>query len=323
MGRRVTWLVVAAVTAIAVAAAVEALRGVDVREARPTPTTTEDRPAAAAAALPVPISGRESVRALLQAARADGVVYFGDRRCRLRTLDVPEVWWRPEPDRPVPCRFTADAAGTVHPDEVRIQPRSGLGAVCHESGVDVFDREGIGLMAVPGACAPAWRPDGSLTLVRDGELVLVSRLRERRVVLSRDDIARAVGEGTRLLEVAWLDDAVYAAAMRRGDEVVLAFFREAELLAPPALASSRIGDLRAGRGVVAARTGHGAGAITFVSRARGVLVSVDGGRAVSWSPDGTVAAVAGRSDVSFVAPAARRVERLALVVTDLEWLASD
>jgi hypothetical protein len=54
-----------------------------------------------------------------------------------------------------------------------------------------------------------------------------------------------------------------------------------------------------------------------------VLVSVDGGRAVSWSPDGTVAAVAGGSDVSFVAPAVGRVERLALVVTDLEWLASN
>ncbi|MGH3005780.1 MAG: hypothetical protein ACRDOS_07765 [Gaiellaceae bacterium] len=321
MGRRVTWVVVGAVAAVAVAAAVEALRGVSSPQAGsgpPSPTTAERAPAAVAQPA-LPISGREDVQALLEAAGGSGVLYFADRTCRLRTLELPGVDWRPEPNRPVPCRFTADASGAVSPDGVRIEPQSGLRAVCHESGIDVFDRDGTGLLGHRGACAPAWRPDGTLTFIRDGELVLAPGLRETRVLLSRGDLARAVGHGASLEEVAWFDDDEYAAAVRRGSEVVLAVFRGAELVLPPSFSAPSIEGLRATRRSVAARTGGSESGVRFLSRGGRELLAVPGGHAVSWSPGGTVAAVAARSAVVFVDPATRERAPLALVATDLEW----
>jgi hypothetical protein len=317
MGRRVTWLVVGAVAALAVAAAVEALRGEP--EARPTPTTTPERRQAASARPAVAISGQEGVRALLEAAGASGVLYFGDRTCRLRTLLLPAAQWRPEPNRPVPCRFTVDPGGAVHPGEVRVEPESGLRAVCHESGIDVFDRAWLALASFPGACAPAWRADGSLSFVRDGELVLVPNLRDEHVLLSRADVTTTLRAGSRLLEAAWFDDDTYAAAVRRGRETRLAVFRGNKLVARPTFSSPRIDELRTTGRVVAARTGTSGPAITFLSRTGREILTVQGGHSVSWSPRGAVAAVAGRAVVVFVDPATRVRAPLALIATDLEW----
>jgi hypothetical protein len=316
MGRRVTWIVVTGVAAVAVAASVEALRGEP--EARLSPTTSPRRPAAASPPPVLPISGREEVRGLLE-TRARGVLYVGDRNCRLRTLLLPAAEWRSEPDQPVPCRFTVDAEGGVHPDDVRIDPRAQLRADCHESGVDVFDPDGFALASFRGACAPAWRPDGSLSFVRDGELVLAPGLRDERLLLSQGDVTRALGPGSRLLEAAWLDDVTYAAAVRRGRETALAIFRGDELAAPPSFSSPRIDGLRATGRFVAARTGTSGPAVTFISRAGREILTVEGGQSVSWSPGGTVAAVAAGAAIVFVDPARRDLEPLALVATDLEW----
>lgn len=317
MGRRVTWVVVTGVAAVAVAAAVETLRGGP--EASLAPTTTPERPQPAIVGPAVAISGQEGVRDLLEATGASGVLYFGDRTCRLRTLLLPEARWRPEPNRSVPCRFTVDAGGAVHPDEVRVEPESGLRAVCHEGGIDVLHREGAGLASFPGACAPAWRPDGSLSFVRDGELVLVPDLRDEHILLSRADVTTMLGAGSHLLEAAWFDEDTYAAAVRRGRETTLAVFRGNELVGRPTYSSPRLDELRTRRRVVAARTGTSGHAITFFSSRGREILTVEGGHSVSWSPSGTVAAVAGRALTIFVDPATRERAALALVATDLEW----
>lgn len=317
MGRRVTWIVVGAVAAVALAAAVDALD--DDPEARLTPASTRERPAAASTSGGVPIAGQEAVRDLLETARASGVLYFGDRGCRLRTLLLPAVEWRPGPNRPVPCRFTVDAEGAVHPDGVRIDAQSGLRAVCRGSRVTVFDRGRFALASFRDACAPAWRPDASLTFVRDGELVLALERREERVLLSQADLTRTLGPGSRLLEVAWFENDTYAAAVRRRRETMLAVFRDDELVAPPFFSSPRIDGLRATRRVVTARTATSGPAITFFSRTGREILTVEGGHSVSWAPGGTAAAVAGRTTTVFVDPARRERAPLALVATDLEW----
>ncbi|MGH3029483.1 MAG: hypothetical protein ACRDNE_01710 [Gaiellaceae bacterium] len=317
MGRRVTWVVVSAVAAVAVAATVEALRGEP--EARLTPTTTPERPQAARAAPILPISGRDDVRELLEAAGANGVLYLGDRNCRLRTLLLPAVEWRSQPNRPVPCRFTVDAAGGIHPDDVRIEPFSDLRADCHENRIEVFTPLGTSLASYRDACAPAWRYGGSLTFVRHGELVLSIDRHEERVLLTRADLAHALGPGSRLREVAWLDDEVYAANVRRPHETVLAVFRGDELVAPPSFSSPRIDGLRATGRLVAARTATSGPGITFFSHTGRELLTVEDGHSISWAPGGVVAAVATPSLLVFVAPATGERAPLALVATDLEW----
>ena len=316
MGRRVTWIVVAAVAALAVAATVEALQGDP--EARP-PTTTRERPAPASAPSRVPISGQEEVRGFLEMTGVSGVLYLGDPNCRLRTLVLPAVEWRSEPDRPVPCRFTVDQAGAVHPDRVQIEPQNGLRAVCRRTQVSLFDRGGMPLIAFPDACAPAWRPNGTLTFVRKGELVLVLDGRTQRVLLSESDVVHALGTGSRLLEVAWFDNEEFAASVRRGSQVSLAVFRGTELVLPPSFSSPRIDELQATRGAVAARTATRGPAITFFSRAGRQIATVEGGHSFSWSPGGTVAAVAASSLIVFVDPLRSERAALALVATDLEW----
>lgn len=316
MRRSVTWFLVGAVAAIAVAAAVEALG--DGSGARPAPTTTRERPAAPPRPV-VPISGQEDVRELLEAAGERGVLHFADRNCRLRTLLLPAVEWRPQPDRAVPCRFTIGAAGEVEPDEVRIERQSGLRAVCRGNGVEVFGRAGGRLTTFAGACAPAWRPDGSLAFVRDGGLVLAPEGRAERVLLSRGELGRALGRGSELLEAAWFDEETYAAAVRRGAETVVAVFRGSELRAPPSFSSPLVRDLRATDRMLAARTASRGPAVTFLSRAGREILTVDGGHSVSWSPGGLVAAVAGRAVLVFVNPSTRERAPLALVATDLEW----
>ena len=316
MGRRVTWVVVGAVAALAVAATVEALRREP--EAQST-TTSRERPAPASTPTRVPISGREEVRDLLETAGARGVLYLGDRNCRLRTLLLPAVEWRSQPERPVPCRFTVDLAGSVHPDDVRIETQTGVRAVCRGSRVDVFGQTGIALATFPDACAPAWRPDTSLSFVRDGELVLTPDLRNERVLLSRAELERALGPGSQLLEAAWFDDQTYAAAVRRGRETLVAVFRGTELVAQPSFSSPRIEGLRTTDRVVATRTATSGPAVTFLDRAGRAILTVEGGHSISWSPGELVAAVAGRGMLVFVNPHSRERAPLALVATDLEW----
>ncbi|MGH3112332.1 MAG: hypothetical protein ACRDOP_02565 [Gaiellaceae bacterium] len=317
MGRRVTWVVVSAVAAVAVAAAVEALRGEP--EAGLSPTTRPRRAADASTPPVLPISGREEVRDLLNAAGVSGVLYLGDRSCRLRTLLLPAVEWRPQPDRPVPCRFTVDLTGAVHPDGVRIEPQTGLRAVCRGGRVGLFGRSGAALATFPDACAPAWRYGGSLTFVRDGELVLALQGRDERVLLSRTELARALGPGSQVLEASWFDRETYAAAVRRPRETVLAVFRGDELVAPPSFSSPRIDGLRATGRLVAARTATSGPGITFFSYTGRELLTVEDGHSVSWAPGGVVAAVAARAVLVFVNPATRKRAPLALVATDLEW----
>ncbi|HEX2045660.1 MAG TPA: hypothetical protein VHF23_08550 [Gaiellaceae bacterium] len=186
------------------------------------------------------------------------------------------------------------------------------------TAVEVLTREGAVASRVLDACAPAWRPDGALTYVRDGELWLRPGEGPDHVVISGRDLASAVGPRAELEEVAWVDDRRLWAVVRHRREAVLVRFHDR--IGSVVFRARAVEGLRVDRdGALAARTaGDG---VTFFDPAGRRLLSVSG-EAVSWAPAGHVAAVAGRREIAFVAPGARRVERLALVATDLEWLPS-
>jgi hypothetical protein len=325
---RVTWLVVGAVAAVGLAAAVDGLRG-EGEAARPPGTTTastsEREPAGSAARgdleFPPPVlSSRARVLALLARAEARGALYVADMSCRLRALRLPEVEWLAEPAAPLaPCRFTVDANGLLFPDDAVFARGAELGAVCSDGAVGIFgERRPVALATVAG-CSPAWKPDGSLTVLRKGELVQATGLDQERVVLSHEDVVRALGPRTQLLEVAWLDNESFGVALRRNGLFELAVFRGRHLVARPSFSSTRIEGLQAGAsGLLAAETGTPQFAVSFFDRRGRLLLSV-GGRAFSWQPEGVVAAVAGRLQTLFVAPLTRDVASLPLFASDLEW----
>jgi hypothetical protein len=327
MNRRVTWLVVGAVAAVGLAAAVDALRGES--EAAPpletSPATTDERAPAGSNARnrledePPPLPHQERVRAVLEDAGATGALYVSDLNCRLRAFRLPTLEWLAEPAAVEgPCRFTINANGELFPDGTTFERAGEIGAHCRGNTVDVFNSpSGIGLRQVVG-CAPAWKPDGSLTVLRDGRLVQVTGLDQQRVLLSRD-IVRALGPEARLRSVAWIDNASFGTVVRRGGRYQLAVFDGKRLVGPPSFSSPRIEGLRTGgSGLLAAETGTPQAAVSFFDRRGRLLLSV-GGREFSWEPGGTVAAVAGRLEILFVAPLTGDVVPLSLVASDLEW----
>jgi hypothetical protein len=331
VGARVTWLVVAAVAAVGLAAAVDALRREGGAGAPPgaPPAAPSERELVGSNVRdrledePPPLPRREEVRRLLEDARATGALYVADLRCRLHALGLPEVEWLAEPAvRAGPCNFTVDGSGLLFPDDAVYTRGGEVGAVCREGAVSLFDEHHPALLERVDGCAPAWKPDGSLTFLRNGGLVQVTRRDREDVVLSRDDLVHELGPEARLLEVAWLDNSAFGAVFRRQGPPELAVFQGRRLVAQPSFSSSRIEGLRAGAsGLLAAETGTRQFAVSFFDRRGRLLLSVRG-RAFSWQPEGVIAAVAGRSHVLFVAPLTRDVISLPLFASDLEWRCS-
>jgi hypothetical protein len=186
---RASVIVVAGLIGLALAAAVDALRG-DGDEAERVPATVEIA----------------SPAADLRRAGVSGELYFTVRSghgCRLRALTLPSVrdaasfefeW----------CRFDVSGAGNVV-----------AGPPCPGDRVEVRAVD-----APPSSwrgCAPAWKPNGELTFVRAGDVVTPTRTLLRDVTR----LARlALGEGSRLAvhELAWLSDTRLAAVV--GDPTV-------------------------------------------------------------------------------------------------------
>jgi hypothetical protein len=199
-------LIVAALIAIGIAAAVDALRGSG--RASPPETTTRET-----AASPPP--AREPAESL-RGAGVTGTLYFTLRTaegCVLDTLALPDLeeggasqldW----------CGFDVSPEGHIV-----------TGPPCPGRRVDMHSADGS-LYSYRG-CAPAWRPEGTLTFVRNGDVVTSTETLVRKVAR----FARgALGRGSRLSvqELAWLTDvrlAVRVASPAVGTDVVIVLER--------------------------------------------------------------------------------------------------
>ena len=149
-----TWLVLAAVLAVAAAAAADALRG-GLRD-RDVKATT---PAAERRIVPPGVPSGFM-----------GTVFYSDPAdgCRLHSLRLVG-FTDAQPPNYSGCRFSLSPDGTRAAPEGSVwSPLGGVVAVPRRRGVRARDRRPAQTIVVRGR-APAFKPNGTLTQVRDGE----------------------------------------------------------------------------------------------------------------------------------------------------------
>jgi hypothetical protein len=274
----------------------------------------------------IPVSARDldwtadellGAAAALREAGLRGVLTYADDDCRLRALTLPDLADHPASSERQ-CRLTGLVArrfGQPVGDPQRI-----LVARCRSGRIELSELGGPILSRAPG-CVPAWRPDGTLTAVRNGELV---SLFPTRVLLSRAGLARELGGDFGIVEAAWLSQTTVAAVVRAtppsATPDLLAVFRAGRLVARPAAFGTGMSGLRVSPegNFAAARSSRGA--IVLDGEGRRVRLPV-GVRALSWSPD-EAWIVATRGDeivfFPFDEPSSPGI-RLPLVARDLVW----
>jgi hypothetical protein len=205
-----TWLALAAVLVVAAAAVADSLHG-GLRESEASPTPTVAR-----RIVPPGVP-----------AGFMGSVFYSDPHdgCRLHSLSLPGFTSAPPP-KFRSCRFSLSPDGErAAAHQAAWSPLGGLVAVPRGAAFDLEVAEGR-RVRVRGS-APSFKPDGSLTYVRAGELVEWSvscRPGDRLFTLPGDNATarciRPLLRPARLRSLAWLSDTRLAAVTEGGALVV-------------------------------------------------------------------------------------------------------
>jgi len=263
------------------------------------------------------ISGSEATRGYLESAKATGRLFVTLPGCTLGALELPSLSWS-QKTLPLssPCRFNLDQNGQPLTETQKPEPGGDRVASCRGDTVLVADPDGTSL-EIPGACSPAWMPDGKLTVIHGGELYRLHG-QALRLLISREELRERLGRPSALEEVAWASDRQLWAVVRSGQTATIALLTEGQLAMSPSFTARAIEGLRvSASGMVAARTDGGV--VFFDAGGRRALTFHDG-LAVAWAPNQQVAAVATPAGILFVAPLSGEVVSLPLAVTDLEWV---
>jgi len=206
-----TWLVLAAVLAVAAAAAADALRG-----------GVRDRDVKAAA----PAAERRIVPPGVPSGFM-GTVFYSDPTdgCRLHSLRLAG-FIEGRPPNYGECRFSLSPDGArAAPGGSVWSPLGGVAAVPRDDGFGL--ETGAGQTIVVHGRAPAFKPDGTLTHVRHGELVEWSidcRPGDRLFTLPGDN---ATARCVRTVyphpvdSVAWFSNSRFAAVLPSGELVIV------------------------------------------------------------------------------------------------------
>jgi hypothetical protein len=335
VGRVATGLVVCLVAVVLVVAAVDSFRGGTAeRESRPVRTDAAAR------------AGVESRSAIADRLRHEGIggrLLYTDERCVVRAVSLPELEPAPGPRaRNTGCSFSAspDGARTATPGAAW-SPDSRRVAVCRATGVyvTVGTERGAPVGRYEG-CTPAWRPDGRLTLVRDGAvaeaggrtIVPVGAIRAAARVHPFAPDPPRLTIAYQIVDLAWLTARRVALLVRiefssagrslpPQDHVVL--FEDGRVAGSESAVGETWTRLDAHRRLVTVRPGG-----LLDSGARRLFPQVGagsgGGGAVAVSPDGLWLAVALRGRVTLLSVRALRAGRfrsvsLPFAAEDLAW----
>jgi hypothetical protein len=324
MRRLSTWLVLATVCVLAIVAVADALR----RSGSSEPSTP---------------TMREALRSELRSERIQGLLVFSDHDCLVHSLLLPalernEVLTRGGTPLHM-CEFSASGGRFLAPGET-LSPNRELIARCQGGVVFVVDASTGEEREIVTGCAPAWHPDGCLTVVREGvvlcgEREVLSRAQLRSVALFHPNVRDALPEA--ILSVtptalAWLDADLLALALTitlRGVEPQYMFVltERGRVLGWSIRFGGPMRDLEVSpRG-------------SMVSAERVILMARDGneltlpapvvGEVLGWSPDDRWVAVAGQASVYLVRalhlralnPTPRTI-RLPIAARSLVWTGS-
>jgi hypothetical protein len=208
-----------------------------------------------------------------------------------------------QPLRPPDCH------GTVWSDD------GTLSATCHGGVTTIVSADGSGRLEARG-CAPAWRPDGALGLIRDGDVVVARRHGQPQVFVSNEELVDWLngrltsGEGWKPTALAWIDPTNMAAILEgpRPAEQALAIMSPDELELFVREFGQHIDSLQAnGRGDLAFARNRLSREYVMLRRGGNEvpLPRIANARAFAWSPDGEWVAIATRT-ATFIARAGTR-----------------
>lgn len=324
MARRGTWLVVGALAAIALVAAVDALRGQDEEPASAPGPTTE-------------AATTEAVPGEAEPERFGGVLYYTDESCELQAVRLPT---RSAEEAPAwdECRFVLSpegdrVSGAGSGWDPHADPRRGRLFQTERGMIQVATNGGPAGEGFRGA-APAWRPDGTLTYFADGAVrewpgadVIIPRAASLQRVMSHINAPanRSFIRAVEVQDMIWLDRAravvaVHASVPNGADLDLAAVFDGRRLVSTLDMLAPITSLWASPKGRYWALDADG---LQLFDRGGSQLPlpPLTDVRAVAWSPDESWLAVATRASV-FVfrtgEPQAR-IHRLPIVANDLAW----
>lgn len=319
---------------------------------------------ASPAALTVADAGRDAAVARLRQAGIHGRLVYSDRRCVLHTVLLPNLHEYPPPAGPeVGCEFELSARGNIVAPRGAAVGGSRLVAACEGTVVLVLAPEEPQLSF--DGCMPAWRPTstreqvppnnellwavdgppGSLTLVRDGEVVAVGpgcagQRRCGRVVLTAAAIrvaatntippaSQSALRRVRIHDVTWLSPTRVAVILRiptaedRVSHYLLAIFEAGRLRSTYPIADAIRDELVAElvAGPLGQRLWAGGDAVFTSDGLRLPIPNRFGrSRAAAWSPDEQWLALAAGDTIAFVRPGVDEpVLTVPIDAADLAW----
>jgi hypothetical protein len=313
-----TWLVVGSLLVVGLFAARDAIT----KGSEPVvPTAADTQPAPPPPQGPPPaIPGRERLVSALAGLGAQGALYLTDVRCRRFVLSLPALRWAAPGRQPTDCGLWSRPP---------VEADSGIAA--KQVNADTIEVTSGGWSYAFEGSAPAFKPDGTLTFVRDGRLYEWTARCPAKAQIIRfqelHDVPRCVepisGAPRGLREVAWLAEDRYAAVAGPDGAmsvVVVGVGTERRLFTG---VGTRVGALEASPagGYVAARL-DGAFALfrTASSGIRPLPRTDELVRGIAWSPDDRLAALVMESSVQvFRVTRPQRSVTLPLSVAAARW----
>ena len=295
MGRTGTWLLVAAVAALGIAATVDAVRGGGGEAQADEPAAPETEPNGEAEQ-PPPLSRwpRWAVGEL-ESGGARGALLVANGDCEVTVLELPALVASRQ-GRPA-CAFTTSPGAWIGSEPRVVAPGAELVARPREEVVELVG-DGSQLLARVAGTGPAWTPDGRLTVLRGGELIAVSPCDEdwscEERVMTPDALARLFGRNPWsfrepvLTAVAWLSRDTYAALVRDGEQELsaIAVLRGAELVGGPPFVYENLESLRASpQGSFAATRVGERGLVVVDGKGNFVGTTFRAASGIAWSPD--------------------------------------